>query len=666
MNKKIQNKILNLRKDILNYNHQYYNLYNSDISDYEFDMMLNNLIKLEKEYPEFYDKNSPTQKLGENINYNTKSILHKYRMYSLNNSYSKEDLLLFDNRIKKYIGFNPEYICELKYDGVSISLKYINQKFIYAVTRGDGFRGEDVTKNIKNIKNIPFKLKKKFLDEFDIRGEIILPISSFKKINNERKKNGLSLYSNPRNTVSGTLKLENKNLEIEKRELKCFIYSISADNIILKSQLEFLDVSSELGFEVPQHFKCCHSITEVFDFINFWNYNRSNLDYEIDGIVIKVNNFNYQKKIGYTEKSPRWAIAFKFKPKEVTTVLRSISYQVGRTGIITPVANLEPILLSGTIVKRASIYNEQFINKLDLHINDLVTVEKGGEIIPKITNVLTKNRPINATKVKFIKLCPACNSILIKKKKLQHYCINSIKCQPQIIGKIEHFVSRSAMNIQGIGNETIKLLVKKKIIQNYADLYKLKKENLINLYGIKEKSINKILDSIKKSKFRSLDKILFGLGIPGIGVSISKTIAQEINSIDDLYLKKKEDLTKIKDIGEEVANNILYFFKNQENLSIIESLKLFGIQISSNSYKSIIFSPIKEKIFLFTGKLINFSRGEAKDIIEKHGGINTNSISKKLNYLVVGENPGIKLNKIKNLKFVKILYENDFLKLLKI
>lgn len=661
----IEKKIIILRRKIHRLNYKYYQLSHSEVSDYEFDMMLTELIELEKNYPEFFDKKSPTQKLGWAPTKNLKFITHEFRMYSLDNSYSKEKLYEFEHRIKKIIGKNPEYICELKYDGVSISLKYSDGELIYGATRGDGLHGDDVTNNIKTIKNIPLKLRKNFLNEFYVRGEIILSISSFQRINRERITKGLDPYANPRNTVSGTLKLQD-SLEVEKRFLKCFIYSMVGKNLSVYNQKEILKFASDLGFDVPNSYKYCTNISEVFNFIEIWNQKRYDLDYEIDGIVIKVNDFHYQKKLGFTSKFPRWATAYKFQSEQTETVLESISYQVGRTGEITPVANFKPIALTGTTVKRAFIHNEHFIDKMDLHIGDHIVIAKGGEIIPKIINVIKNKRIKNSLKVEFPKFCPECNSRLTKKEKeAKHFCLNEKECLPQMIAKIEHFVSKKAMNIKSVGRETIKLLIQKGIIKNYSDLYSLQKQDLIPLRGMAEKSIQNILTGIEKSKSIPFEKTLFALGIPHVGEILARKIIEQIKSIDELISKKEKDLVQIENIGEKIAKSIVFFFRKKENLSIIESLKSFNIQMRSNEKKKDkIFSTLEGKSFLFTGKLTRFSREQAKEIVKIHGGKNTTYVSKYLNYLVVGENAGIKLKKAIKIISIKVLSEEEFLSLI--
>lgn len=662
---KIYNKIINLRKKIKQLNYNYYELNNSKISDQQFDYMMKELIFLEKNYPEFFDQNSPSQTIGESPNKNFLSINHEFPMYSLNNSYCEKEILEFDSRIKKIIKTIPSYICELKYDGISISLKYVNKKLVYGVTRGDGYTGDDVTNNIKTINNIPLTIKKNFSNEFYVQGEIIVPISSFIKINHKREKEGLFPYSTPRHTASGTIKLHNNN-QVSKRKLKCFIYSMISKNFSIYTQKDILEFSSELGFDVPNHYKYCNNISDVLNFIKLWNNKRFELDYNIDGIVIKLNNLNYQKKIGYTSKYPRWALAYKFQSEKNETILKSISYQIGRTGIVTPVAELDPVLLGGTIIKRALIHNVNFIKKMDLHINDYVVIEKGGEIIPKIVNVVKNKRTKNVKKINFPQFCPKCNSKLIQKNETNWFCINQQNCFTQIIKKIEHFVSRKAMNIQHIGYNTIKRLVEKKIIENYADLYLLKKENLILLDRIEEKTIQNILKSINNSKLNSFDKVLFALGIPHLGEIMAKKITKKIHSIDKLILTQKNELMEIKDIGDITATNIINFFQNENNLKIIKQLKSFNLQMISyyNKKENYLSMILNDKIFSFTGKLKTFSREKIKYIITIHGGQYSNHLNNKINYIIVGDNPGIKLQQITKYPKIKIITEYEFLDLI--
>lgn len=663
---KIYNKIINLRKKIKQLNYDYYELHNSKISDQKFDYMMKELIFLEKKYPEFFDQNSPSQIIGGSINKKFLSIHHEFPMYSLNNAYSEKEILEFDHRIKKIIKINPTYICELKYDGISISLKYLNKKLIYGATRGDGYIGDDVTNNIQKIKNIPLIIQKNFLHEFYIHGEIIVPISSFKEINSQRKTQGLNIYSNPRNTASGTVKLQSNDNTIAGKYLKCFIYSMISKNFSICTQKDILEFGSELGFEVPNHYKYCSTISEVLNFIKLWNNKRYELDYCIDGIVIKLNYLNYQKKIGYTSKYPRWALAYKFPSKKNETILQSISYQIGRTGIITPIAELKPILLDGTIIKRALIHNTNFIKKMDLHINDHVIIEKSGEIIPKIINVIKNKRPNNIIKIQFPTFCPECNTKLKQKNKINFFCTNEIYCSSQIIKKIEHFVSRKAMNIQYIGYNTIKKLVQKKIIQNYADLYILKKSDLILLDRIEDKTIYNILTSINNSKLNSFDKVLFALGIPNLGEIMVKKIIKKIKSIDELILKTKTELMNIQDIGEITATNIVNFFNNSHNLKIIKQLKKFNLHMIAHHENTTndISMILDGQLFAFTGKLKKFSRDKIKNIITMYGGNYSNYINEKIDYIIVGDNPGIKLAQTKQYKKIKIITENQFLDLI--
>ncbi|MCB9201469.1 MAG: NAD-dependent DNA ligase LigA [Flavobacteriales bacterium] len=665
MSSEIKQKITHLRDTLNHLNHQYYINDISEVSDYEFDLMLKELQELEKNYPEFYDENSPTLRVGGGITKNFNSVNHEYRMYSLDNSYSKEELLDWEKRIEKALGIKPSYTCELKFDGASISLKYENGKLRQAVTRGDGFIGDEITNNIRTIKTVPLLLQKDFSDIFYVRGEIMLPLSGFNKMNEERKENEQELYANPRNTASGSLKLQDSN-EVARRPLMCFIYSMVGKNLPIHSQIEMLKYTSELGFNVPKNYQLCEDLDDVFKFIETWETKRFELDYEIDGIVIKVNDFQQQEELGYTSKSPRWAIAYKYQAEQAETILESVSFQVGRTGTVTPVANLTPVQLAGTTVKRASIHNEDFINKMDLYLEDSVFVEKGGEIIPKIVGVDINKRKPNAEKVVFPENCPECGSKLIKKEsEANHFCLNEKECTPQIIGKIEHFVSRKALNIESIGSETIALLVKNNLVHDFSDLYYLKKEDLIRLERMAEKSAQNIIDSLEKSKEIPFEKVLYGLGIRHVGETVAKKLAKEFKTIDNLKSASLEELISVEDVGEKIAESIISYFEDEDNLRIISRLKDNNIQLEIIESESEIDSDIlANKTFLFTGKLTQFTRQEAGEMVEKNGGKNISAVSKNLDYLIVGEKAGSKLQKAQKLGTVTILTETEFLELI--
>ncbi len=542
----IQQKIQNLRNELNEHNYNYYVLDNATISDYDFDLKLKELQDLEAEHPEFFDANSPTQRVGGEVIKSFETIPHEHRMYSLDNSYSKEDLLDWETRIKKLIDGNIQYTCELKYDGASISLTYENGFLVKAVTRGDGFQGDNVTTNIRTIKSIPLKLKGDFPEKFDIRGEIVLPFEGFNKMNEDRIEIGEEPYRNPRNTASGSLKLQD-SAEVAKRPLECLLYNLTGSNLGINSQFESLEKARQWGFKVPNAAKLTNSIDEVLEFIDYWNVHRHKLPYETDGVVIKVNNLQQQEELGYTAKAPRWAMAYKFKAEQVSTQLNSITYQVGRTGAITPVANLEPVELAGTTVKRASLHNADQIEKLDIRVGDEVYVEKGGEIIPKILGVDLSKRPLNSTPTEYITHCPECNTELVRQEgEAQHYCPNYNGCNPQIIGRIQHFISRKAMDIEGLGGETVALLVNEGLISNYSDLYELTKEQVIPLERMAEKSADNLIQGIEQSKNIPFERVLFALGIRYVGETVAKKLAKHYKSIEAIANANRRGVNKCR------------------------------------------------------------------------------------------------------------------------
>jgi DNA ligase (NAD+) len=662
----IQTTIQNLRDELNFHNHNYYVLDKATISDYEFDQKLKQLQELEDNNPEFFDENSPTQRVGGTITKNFATVKHDYRMYSLDNSYSKEDLLDWETRIQKVLGDVPmEYTCELKYDGASISITYENGKLRRAVTRGDGFQGDDVTNNIKTIKSIPLQLKGTFPDKFDIRGEIILPFAGFEKMNQDLIEIGEMPYSNPRNTASGSLKLK-ESTEVAKRPLECLLYFLIGNNLKINSQFESLEAARNWGFKVPNESKLTKNISEVFEFIEFWDKKRHDLPYETDGVVVKVNSFEHQAELGYTSKSPRWAMAYKFKSEQVFTRLNSISYQVGRTGSITPVANLEPVQLAGTIVKRASLHNADQIEKLDIRIGDTVFVEKGGEIIPKIIAVDLEKRNSNSEPIKYLSNCPECQTELVRSEgEANHYCPNFYGCPPQIIGRIQHYISRKAMDIEGLGGETVALLYNNGLVKNYADLYDLKVEQLLPLDRMAQKSAENIVNGVQNSKLITFDKVLYAIGIRFVGETGAKKLAKHYKNIEALQLATLEELTLVEDIGGKTAQSIVEFFQNHENNSIINRLKAVGIQMELVE----IFNPdatdkLTGKTIVVSGVFTKFSRDDLKKIIEDNGGKNGSSISTKTDYVVAGDNMGpAKLEKANQLG-IKILNEDEFLELL--
>lgn len=662
----IQDTIQILRKELNQHNHNYYVLDKPTISDFEFDLKLKQLQDLENQHPEYYDENSPTQRVGGAITKNFQTVPHEHRMYSLDNSYSKDELIDWEKRIQKVLGeVSLEYTCELKYDGASISITYENGSLKRAVTRGDGFQGDDVTNNIKTIKSIPLKLEGNFPETFDVRGEIILPFAGFEKMNQELIEIGETPYSNPRNTASGSLKLQD-SAEVAKRPLDCLLYFIIGNKLPFNSQFEGLESARKWGFKVPKESKLANSLMEVFDFIDYWDIHRHALPYETDGVVIKVNSFQYQEELGFTAKSPRWAIAYKFKSEQVSTTLNSISYQVGRTGSITPVANLEPVQLAGTIVKRASLHNADQIEKLDIRVGDTVFVEKGGEIIPKIIAVDFSKRPENTEPTKYITHCPECNSDLVRSEgEANHYCPNFYGCPPQIIGRIQHYISRKAMDIEGLGGETVALLFNNELVHNYADLYELKVEQILPLERMAQKSAENLVNGVESSKNIPFERVLFALGIRYVGETVAKKLAKHYKNIDALSQASIMDLILVDEIGERIAQSVVEFFENHENRIIIERLKIHGIQfeiIEKENPNAT--DKLLGKTFVVSGVFEKFSRDELKKAIEDNGGKVGSSISAKTDYVVAGDNMGpAKLEKANKLN-VAIISEDDFIKIL--
>jgi DNA ligase (NAD+) len=663
----IQQTIQNLREELNIHNHNYYVLDSPTISDYEFDLKLKQLQDLESKHPEYFDENSPSQRVGGTITKNFQTVVHDYRMYSLDNSYSKEDLIDWENRIQKVLGNVPiEYTCELKYDGASISITYENGKLKRAVTRGDGFQGDDVTNNIKTIKSIPLQLKgDNFPDKFDIRGEIILPFAGFEKLNQERIEIGETPYSNPRNTASGSLKLQDSS-EVVKRPLDCLLYFLIGNNLPFNSQFDGLEMARKWGFKAPKEAKLAHSLQEVFKYIDYWDVHRYDLPYETDGVVVKVNSFQYQEELGFTAKSPRWAIAYKFKSEQVFTKLNSISYQVGRTGAITPVANLEPVQLAGTIVKRASLHNADQIEKLDIRVNDTVFVEKGGEIIPKIIAVDLSKRSENTEPTKYITHCPECNTELVRTEGVaNHYCPNFYVCPPQIIGRIQHFISRKAMDIDGLGGETVALLFNNGLVQNYADLYELTIEQILPLERMAQKSAENLLKGVEKSKKIPFENVLFAIGIRFVGETVAKKLAKHYKNIEALSKASLMDLILVDEIGDKIAKSVIEFFDNHENRLIIERLKEYGVQFeiieTVNPYAT---DKLQGKTFVVSGVFSKFSRDDLKKAIEDNGAKVGSSISAKTDYVVAGDNMGpAKFEKANQLK-IPIISEDDFIKMI--
>jgi DNA ligase (NAD+) len=659
-------KIEKLRDELRNHNYNYYVLDNPEISDYEFDLKLKELQELENKYPEFFDINSPTQRVGGEITKNFETIPHEFRMYSLENSYSKQDLLDWETRIKKLIDGEISYTCELKYDGASISITYENGLLVRALTRGDGFQGDNVTNNVKTIKSVPLKLKGDYPSKFDIRGEIVLPFDGFNKMNEERIEIGEEPYRNPRNTASGSLKLQD-SAEVAKRPLECLLYNLTGSNLNVKTQYESLKKAREWGFKVPEAAKIAHSIDEVIEFINYWDVHRHALPYETDGVVVKVNSLNQQDELGYTAKSPRWAMAYKFKAEQVSTRLNSISYQVGRTGAITPVANLEPVELAGTTVKRASLHNADQIAKLDIRVGDEVFVEKGGEIIPKIIAVdLTKRLP-DSKPTEYITHCPECDTLLVRKEgEAQHYCPNYNGCKPQIIGRIQHFISRKAMDIEGLGGETVALLVNAHLIKNYSDLYELTKAQVIPLERMAEKSADNLIEGISRSVNIPFERVLYALGIRYVGETVAKKLARHYKNIDAIANATLENLVNVDEIGIKIAESVKEFFSSETNLNIINRLRQFGLQfeISAEELKGQT-DILKGETIVVSGVFYSVSRDELKKLIENNGGKVSSSISSKTSFIVVGDNMGpSKKEKAEKLN-IPLINEDEFLQKLK-
>ncbi|MDG1452487.1 MAG: NAD-dependent DNA ligase LigA [Polaribacter sp.] len=659
----IQQKIEQLREELNQHTYNYYVLDNATISDFDFDIILKELEKLEEAHPEFFDSNSPTQRVGGEITKNFTTVTHQNRMYSLSNSYSKEDLFDWEKRIQKMLGTTDiEYTCELKFDGASINLTYENHQFVKAVTRGDGFQGDNVTANIKTIRSIPLSLKLDFVRDFEIRGEIILPLDGFKRMNKQRLEEGEEEYKNPRNTASGSLKLQD-SAEVAKRPLDCLLYQVVTSERKYKTHFESLENARKVGFKVPKTITLANSIEQVFDFVNEWDSKRHELPYETDGVVIKVNNLQQQEELGYTAKSPRWAIAYKYKAAQVSTVLHEITYQVGRTGAITPVANLEPIQLAGTIVKRASLHNADQIEKLNIRIGDTVYVEKGGEIIPKIIAVDFIKRPDKSKPTIYATHCPECNTELIRTEgDAKHYCPNEFGCAPQITGRIQHYISRKAMDIDGLGGETVDLLRKEGLIQNYADLYNLKIEQIIPLERMAEKSAENIIVGIEKSKEIPFEKVLFALGIRFVGETVSKKLAKHFKSIDALMTATFEALINVDEIGDRIAQSIIDFSSDMRNIQLINRLKAAGIQleVSLENLENQT-ELLKGEVFVVSGVFYQLTRNELKKTIEDNGGKVSSSISKKTSFIVAGDNMGpSKLTKAQDLG-IEIISEQDFL-----
>lgn len=668
MNKEeAKQRIVQLTNELSHHNHLYYIENNPSVSDFEFDQLLLELQKLEAEFPEFASENSPTKRVGGDITKKFETVVHRFPMLSLSNSYSKEDIIDWENRNKKLIETPLEYICELKYDGVAIGISYKNGKLNTAVTRGDGTQGEDVTANVKTIKTIPLQLKGDFPPDFEIRGEIFFPLKAFEKINEERREAGEQEFANPRNSASGTLKMQDSKI-VASRGLDCYLYGVYGEDLDFTNHYDTVLKAKEWGFKIPEtkekYILKTTSIDGIMDFISYWDKHRSKLPFEIDGVVLKVNSYDAQQELGFTAKSPRWAIAYKFKAERVETILESVSYQVGRTGAVTPVANLKPVQLGGTIVKRASLHNQDQIEKYDLHLGDSVYVEKGGEIIPKIVGVNELLRNKDTKKIQFITSCPECQSELIRTEgEAQHYCPNERACPPQIKGKIEHFISRKAMNIDGLGAETVDLLVTKGLIKNVADLYRLSFDEVVNLERMADKSANNLLQGIEASGQIPFERVLFALGIRFVGETVAKKLAKAFKNIETLAFASYDELIAVDEIGEKIAVSIQQYFADEINRTLIDELKAVGLQFEIIE-KETVSNILEGKSFVVSGVFTAFSRDEIKKIIEDNGGKNVGSISAKTDYVLAGENMGpAKLEKATQLG-IAIISENDFIKML--
>lgn len=658
-------RIEQLSQELREHNYRYYNQDAPSISDYDFDMLLKELEELEKSFPEFADENSPTKRVGGEVTKNFETVVHKYPMLSLSNSYSREELEEFDERVQKILGQKVEYVCELKYDGVAIGISYKNGKIQQALTRGDGTQGDDITTNVKTIRSIPLVLKGDYPDEFEIRGELFYPLSVFRDLNESREEAGEEQLANPRNAASGTLKMQDSAV-VAQRKLDCFLYFVLGKDLPFQNHYGNLEAAADWGFKVPKPapklIAKCNSIDEIFEFIDHWDSERSKLDFEIDGVVIKVNDYYLQEELGFTAKSPRWAIAYKFKADRVETRLNEITYQVGRTGAITPVANLEPVLLAGTTVKRASLHNADQIEKLDIREGDLVQVEKGGEIIPKVVGVNLEARPSNSQSTQYIQNCPECNTELVRiEGEAQHYCPNVWGCAPQIKGKMAHFISRKAMNIDGLGEETVSQIYDAGLIQNIADIYQLKKEDLLPLERMAEKSVNNLLAGVAASKEIPFPRVLFAIGIRHVGVTVAKKLASHFKSITAIKAATFEELIAVDEIGDKIAESIISFFKEERNDELVSRLADFGLQMEIDEEEQHLDSEIlNSQSFVISGVFERHSRDELKVLIEANGGKNVGSLSGKTNFLLAGANMGpAKKEKAEKLG-IQIISEAEF------
>lgn len=656
-------RIRDLREQLNYHNHRYYVLNDPLIGDMEYDRLMAELKALEDEHPEFQDPNSPTRRVGSDITAEFAQVEHRYPMLSLSNTYSEDELLEFDNRVRKEIGREPQYVCELKFDGTAIGLRYVKGDFVQAVTRGDGVRGDDVTANVRTVRSIPLRLTGEgYPEDFEIRGEIFMPFRSFERLNAEREDIGETPFANPRNAAAGTLKQQNSAV-VAHRGLDCFVYAIFSPDPVASNHYDSMMKAREWGFKVSDAMQRCADMQAVLDYIRLWDRKRKTLPYATDGVVIKVNDYAYQNFLGFTAKAPKWAVAYKFKAETAATRLLSVDYQVGRTGAITPVANLEPVKLAGTVVKRASLHNAEQIALLDVRLGDTVYVEKGGEIIPKITGVDLDRREPDSRPLRFITRCPACHAELVKiEGEAKHYCPNQPHCPPQILGRIIHFISRRAMNIESLGEETVELLYENGLIHDITDLYELRQEQIEPLERMGEKSARNILSSIEASKAVPFSRVLFAIGIRFVGETTARKIARSVGSVDRLRAATREELLEIDEVGEKIADSILKYFADPENNRIVDALQKHGLQFEEKPSESAT-DRLRGLTFVISGVFTRFSRDQLKEAIELHGGKYASSISSKTDYVLAGENMGpAKLQKAEKLG-VKIISEDDFLRM---
>jgi len=660
-----QGKIQTLTEELKEHNYNYYVLAQPTISDFDFDQKLKELQEMEEQFPQFAQDDSPTKRVGGEISKEFKTVKHRYPMLSLGNTYSREDLADFDARIRKAIGDEFEYICELKYDGLAIGLSYKNGKLVQAVTRGDGVQGDEVTANVRTIRSIPLSLRgNDYPDDFEIRGEIVMTRSGFAKFNTQREEEGKQSFANPRNAAAGSIKMQD-SAEVAKRPLDCYLYYVLGDALPHKNHYDNMMAAKDWGLKVPKYIAKATSIDEIFDFIDYWDSARNDLDFEIDGIVIKVNDFAQQQQLGFTAKSPRWAISYKFKTEQAITELLEITYQVGRTGAITPVANLEPVALAGTTVKRASLHNADIIEELDLHEHDFVKVEKGGEIIPKIVGVDLEQRKPGSKKVQYIENCPECETTLVRNEgEANHYCPNEYHCPPQIKGKIEHFVGRKAMNI-AFGEATVNALFENGFVKNVADLYDLTREQILSLEGFKEKSADNMIKSLEESKAMPFEKVLFALGIRFVGQTVAEKLAEYFGSMENLMKATEMDLMMVDEIGDRITESLLEYFADEDNMSIVKRLQDTGLKFEIEKDKDQGPNLLEGKSFVVSGKF-TIARDDLKKMISKFGGKNVSAISSKTDYVLAGDAMGpAKLKKAEKLD-VPIISEEDFMKMINI